>query len=112
MLTMFCRAALIGLFAFAVALVAFAIMRSSSEPQNQAYNQAASQSSNSEPRHDELPETFRERLALVWRRTWTDPVAFYTFVLAIFTGLLAIVAATQIWLLIRAEHVATISANA
>src|SRR5437588_612464 len=100
MLNMICKAALIGLLAFAVALVTFAMLRSSGQPQRPTYNQPASESASPESRTNEPPETFGEQLSLVWRRTWTDPVAFYTFVLAIFTGLLAIVSATQIWLLL------------
>jgi hypothetical protein len=54
----------------------------------------------------------RQRLSVIWERTWEDPVAFYTFVLGIFTALLAIVSATQIYFLIRADKTARISADA
>ncbi len=32
-----------------------------------------------------------ENIAAIWERTWDDPIAFYTFVLSIFTAWLAIV---------------------
>ncbi len=57
-------------------------------------------------------KTIRERLSVIWDRTWDDPVAFYTFVLGIFTALVAIVSATQIIFLIRTDKVTRISANA
>jgi hypothetical protein len=57
-------------------------------------------------------KTFGKRLSIIWDRTWEDPVAFYTFVLSIFTGLLAIVTATQIVFLIRADRTARITAEA
>ncbi len=49
---------------------------------------------------------------MIWIRTWDDPVAFYTFILSIFTALLAIVSAFQIIFLIRADKTARITANA
>ena len=48
----------------------------------------------------------------LWRRTWADPVAFYTFVLALFSGGLLVVAGLQIWLLLRAEDVSRLAARA
>jgi hypothetical protein len=48
----------------------------------------------------------------LWQRTRSDPVAFYTFVLAIFTGLLVIVSAIQGGFLLRADRTARITANA
>ena len=50
--------------------------------------------------------------AIIWDRTWSDPVAFYTFVLSIFTGLLAIIALIQIGFLIRSNKTARITAEA
>jgi hypothetical protein len=57
-------------------------------------------------------KTFGKAVSIIWDRTWDDPVAFYTFVLAIFTALLAVVSATQIYFLIRADKTARISAEA
>lgn len=48
----------------------------------------------------------------LWERTHEDAVAFYTFVLSCFTGLLVIVTATQIGFLIRADKTARIAAEA
>jgi hypothetical protein len=48
----------------------------------------------------------------LWRRTFEDPVAFYTFVLAVFTAVLAIVSGTQIAFLIKADKTARISSHA
>ena len=47
------------------------------------------------------PTAKHEPAESLWQRTFTDPVAFYTFVLAIFTGLLAVVSGVQISFLIR-----------
>lgn len=47
-----------------------------------------------------------------WQRTTSDPVALYTLVLAIFTGLLVIVSAIQGAFLLRADKTARITANA
>lgn len=48
----------------------------------------------------------------LWERTHEDAVAFYTFVLSCFTGLLVIVTATQIGFLIRADKTARMAAEA
>jgi len=57
------------------------------------------------PQTDENQPTksIGERFAVIWERTWADPVAFYTFVLSIFTALLAIVSGGQGWFLYRAD---------
>jgi hypothetical protein len=57
-------------------------------------------------------KTIWQRLFIIWDRTWDDPVAFYTFVLGIFTALLAIVSGTQIYFLTRADKTARITAEA
>jgi hypothetical protein len=59
-----------------------------------------------------ITKTLRERLSIIWERTWDDPVAFYTFVLGIFTASLATVAAFQIYFLIRADKTTRIAAKA
>ena len=48
----------------------------------------------------------------IWQRTTTDPIALYTLVLAIFTGLLFIVSAIQGGFLLRADKTARITAEA
>ena len=58
------------------------------------------------------PNPSGRELAIIWDRTWSDPVAFYTFVLSIFTGLLAIIALIQIGFLIRSNKTARITAEA
>ena len=60
------------------------------------------------------PQSKYERDNLVetlWQRTFDDPVAFYTFVLSVFTGLLAIVSSIQIRYLIKADRNAAESAK-
>jgi hypothetical protein len=71
-----------------------------------------------EPRTDangnqhKIAKSFWERASIIWERTWDDPVAFYTLILGIFTGLLFTVSATQIYFLIRADKTARITAEA
>src|SRR5262245_8251382 len=48
----------------------------------------------------------------LWARTWDNPVAFYTFVLAIFTALLALLSLIQIGFLIRLGKTLRRSTNA
>jgi hypothetical protein len=71
---------------------------------------------NSNPDHGvaqkDPPKTWGERLSSILNRTWDDPVAFYTFILGIFTGLLALVSAVQIGFLIRADQTARTNADA
>jgi hypothetical protein len=40
--------------------------------------------------HNKVAKSVREMLAAILDKTWDDPVAFYTFVVAIFTGVLGI----------------------
>jgi hypothetical protein len=47
-----------------------------------------------------------------WNWTTADAVSFYTFVLAIFTGVLSVIAIVQIRYLVRADKTARISADA
>src|SRR4051812_16082902 len=84
------KAALIGLLAFMIALVALSMMRSTQEQSDQKYNQQAEQPTNPRPEQHKVAKTFGERLAIIWDRTWEDPVAFFTFVLACSTGALFI----------------------
>ena len=57
-------------------------------------------------------EVPRNKPTTIWERTWDDPVAFYTFVLGIFTALLAVVSAIQIGFLIEANKTARRAAEA
>jgi hypothetical protein len=57
-------------------------------------------------------KTFGQRLSAIWERTWDDPVAFYTFVLGIFTALLAFISLIQIGFLFRTDKTSRIAANA
>jgi hypothetical protein len=54
----------------------------------------------------------RQRLTTIWTTTLEDPVAFYAFVLSIFTAFLAFASVGQIWFLIRTGKTARISADA
>ncbi|VTZ22462.1 hypothetical protein MPC1_1230001 [Methylocella tundrae] len=51
-------------------------------------------------------------MAIIWDRTFDDPVAFFTFVLSCFTLALVIVSAIQIRFLIRGDKTARITAEA
>src|SRR5436190_7504554 len=57
--------------------------------------------------------TLLQNLSRIWARTWDNPIAFYTFVLAIFTALLALLSLIQIGFLIRigkaAKHTSEIA---
>jgi hypothetical protein len=65
------------------------------------------------PNQYEVPRTLGESLAIIWERTWEDPISFYTLVLAAFTGVLGLatmatlgVGIFQIWQS-RREFIAT-----
>ncbi len=68
--------------------------------------------SNSSNNEHEPAKTWSERLSIIWDRTWEDPVAFYTFILGLFTALLAIVSSFQIYFLKQADKTARINAEA
>jgi len=100
------RAALIALFAFVVALLAFSWSRSSRiQPYEQQNNQET---------HDRSAQATDEYESweALWQRTKRDPIAFFTAVLAISTTLLFVIAIGQLWFLIRAENTASRSAAA
>jgi hypothetical protein len=80
-------------------------------PHENAISAAQSHAANA-PQQQQPAKTLGERFTIIWNRTWDDPVAFYTFVLSIFTGLLAIVSAIQIGFLIRSDKTARIAAEA
>jgi hypothetical protein len=81
-------------------------------PNDQQHISYSNSSANADGDQDKPTKTFGEALSIIWNRTWDDPVAFYTFVLAIFTALLAIVSSTQIVFLIRTDKTARIAAEA
>jgi hypothetical protein len=60
----------------------------------------------------EPPKTWGQKLSIIWDRTWGDPVAFYTFVLSIFTAFLAVISAVQIAFLFRTDRTTKITAEA
>jgi hypothetical protein len=81
-------------------------------PNQSAHTEQADCAPNGVCGKHEVAKSFRERLSIIWSRTWDDPVAFYTFVLGIFTAVLAVVAIAQIRFLIRADRTARIAALA
>lgn len=103
------------LAAIAVLAVLGLAASKSSYPQHQIQNADHSSTNNSSEaknENDKPPETWSERLAFIWARTWTDPVAFFTLILAFFTGALVIISVVQIGFLIHADHIATKTAKA
>jgi hypothetical protein len=56
----------------------------------------AKHSTNAGPQQHEIPKTFGETASLLWERTWEDPVAFHTFILSIFTGVLGVATLTTL----------------
>ena len=93
------KAALIGLFAFVVALLAFSMMRLRVQPSDQQHDQAIYNSGTQASNEDESWKA-------LWQRTKREPVAFFTAVLAVsttvlavFTSLLFMIAVGQLWYL-------------
>ncbi len=99
------KAALVALFAFAVALVVLVMSRSSKEPDHQAYNQSSGASAQQNADQNESWEA-------LWQKTKTDPVAFFTLVLAVSTTALFCIGIVQIGFLISANKSATRAATA
>src|ERR1700730_1136687 len=58
-------------------------------PQAQHAEQSGA-GTNEQAKHDKITKPFGETLAAILDKTWDDPVAFFTFVLAIFTGVLGV----------------------
>jgi hypothetical protein len=85
---------------------------SSQEPPKIPYAQQSNAATNAKSDDNKIAKSWGERLSAIWDRTLDDPVAFYTFVLAIFTAVLAIVAFTQIGFLIRSDKTARVAADA
>lgn len=83
-----------------------------SQPNQQAHISAAISASNSSSNQHQPSKTFGQRLSVIWDRTWEDPVAFYTFVLGLFTFCLVAVSLGQGYFLFRSDRTARIAANA
>jgi hypothetical protein len=102
----------IALFSCLVMGIAWFDRASSEHPPQEHAISSAQTSAHANTAQNQPPKPLRQRLSIIWQRTWTDPVAFYTFVLSIFTGLLAVVSATQIIFLIRTDKITRITAEA
>lgn len=103
MLKVFEYSAIIAASIFAVALIGLVVLYSS-QPPHEPQQQSAHELLTGQQQRGH-PESF-------WRRTMEDPIALYTLVLAIFTGLLALIAVLQIRLMNQAEYTSTQAANA
>ena len=64
------------------------------------------------PSSDEPAKALREKSSILWEKTWNDPVAFFTLVLALFSGILVVVSFVQIHFLINADGISEKSAKA
>ncbi len=82
------------------------------QPDHQQATAQTDQSAEQRAAEHQPAKSFGERVAIIWDRTFEDAVAFYTFVLGIFTAALAIIAVIQIYFLNRADKTARISADA
>jgi hypothetical protein len=96
--------AVLAAIVFAVALVGLIILYSS-QPPNEPEQQQHSEKYEASQQKRELSKSF-------WQRTTEDPIAFFTLWLAIFTMILSAVAVIQIKFLVRAEGIATKTAQA
>jgi hypothetical protein len=83
-----------------------------SQPNQQQHINTPDTPANTASDQHKPSKSFRERLSVIWDRTWEDPVAFYTFVLGIFTFFLVAVSAGQGYFLFRADKTARIAAEA
>lgn len=83
-----------------------------SQPDQNSQITTADAAPNASGNQHQPSKPWRQSLSIIWDRTWDDPVAFYTFVLGIFTALLAVISAVQIAFLLRADKTTRISANA
>jgi hypothetical protein len=96
-----------------VACAAAGMTSESSQPPPQTQNvKEPNTQSDEAPNEQKIAKSAWERLSIIWNRTWDDPVAFYTFVLSIFTALLAVISAVQIAFLFRADKTARMAAEA
>lgn len=95
-------------------LAILGLAASSRQPPLHHTQHYAAQNTEAKTDQYEPPKTVWQALAVIWHKTWGegDPIAFFTFALVICSGLLVGVAVVQIVLLVRAEHVSTVAANA
>lgn len=90
-----------------------AFAESSPPPQPTEQHQEASNGHAAAKSDEKKPaKSTGESLSVIWDKTWEDPVAFYTFVLTGFTGLLAFVSFFQGAMLLRSDRSARIAAEA
>jgi hypothetical protein len=83
-----------------------------SQPNQAQHVDSANTGTNAHADQNQPAKSLRERLSIIWDRTWNDPVAFYTLILGIFTALLALVSMGQGWFLYRADKTARRTADA
>jgi hypothetical protein len=81
-------------------------------PPNQEQHATTALPPSGDTKQRQPAKTFGQRLTAIWDRTWEDPVAFYTLVLAIFTLCLVVVSIAQGYFLLRTDKTARISAEA
>jgi hypothetical protein len=91
--------------AVGVTLMLAAIFASSPYARDSHDGHATENQTQTNTEHNDAPET-------LWQKTIAEPVAFYTFVLSIFTAVLATVAIAQIRYLARSDETARIAADA
>jgi hypothetical protein len=81
------------LFCFAV-FVGFVVGRSLvwavGQPNQEQHVTTTDAAPNGDTKQHQLTKTFRQRLMAIRDRTWEDPVAFYTFVLAFLQRVLSL----------------------
>jgi len=99
-------AAILLLLALSVGACAFYEWGKSSKPPQQETNQPANSHPKASANENSQSKSLWERLALILEKSLDDPIAFFTLILACFTGLLVIVSFIQIWFLIHADHLA------
>jgi hypothetical protein len=109
MLSMICKAALIGLFAFLVALVALAMVRPSGQPQQQNYDYSAQQQPNTSGSENRIPETGWNAF---WKAVWREPINIFTLALVFATLLLGLIAIFQSYILLSTDRTTERAANA
>src|SRR5882672_1771226 len=95
-----------------ISLAALAGWQSSTEPSRQLSYDSHANSTNYKPTEYYPFNRFGEWVTQFWGWSTHDPVAFFTFVLAIFTGSLVIVSGIQIRYLRRADETARTAADA
>jgi len=93
-------------------LAGFAFAQSSQSPPKEQHQTATQQTPAASAEEKQPPKSFGQSLAIIWARTWEDPVAFFTFALACLTGALVVVSLMQGYFLLRADRTARLAAEA